>query len=81
VLAKEQPVPQALREEAQLLVPQASLVLRLEPLLEQGARSSLWLLRSSLLPPPLLPQPAQGNVSVPARRARYQSSSSASSSL
>lgn len=80
-LAKEQSVPQALREEAQLLVPQASMVPRLEPLLEQGARSSLWLPRFSLLPPPLPPQPVQGNVSVPARRARYQSNSNASSSL
>jgi hypothetical protein len=81
VLAKEQPVPQALREVAQMLVLQASMVLRLEPALEQGVRSLLWLPRSSLLPPPLPPQLAQGNASVPVRRVRYQSSSSESSSL
>jgi hypothetical protein len=42
-LAMEQPVLQALREEASVLVLQASVVLRLEPELAQGARSSLWL--------------------------------------
>ena len=80
-LAKERPGLQALREEVQMLVLQASMVLRLEPALEQGVRSLLWRPRSSLLPPPLPPQLAQGNASVPVRRVRYQSSSSESSSL
>jgi len=42
-LAMEQPVPPALREEASVLVLQASVVLWLEPEMAQGARSSLWL--------------------------------------
>jgi hypothetical protein len=40
-LAVKQPVPQALREELPVLVLQASVVLRLDPELAQGARSSL----------------------------------------
>lgn len=81
VRAREQPVPQALRAMAQLLAQPVSVQLRLEPLLGQGARSLLWLPRSSRLRLQLPPQPDQGNVFALARRARYQSSSSASSSL
>ncbi len=76
--AREQPVPQALRAMAQLPV---SAWLQLEPQPGQGVQSLLWLPRSSRLRPPLPPQPDRGNVSALARRARYQSSSSASSFL
>jgi hypothetical protein len=79
--AREQPVQQALRAMAQLLARPVSAPSPLEPLLGQGARSLLWLPHSSLPPPQLQPQPDQENVSALARRARYQSSSSASSSL
>ncbi len=79
--AREQPVPQALLAMAQLLARPVSAQLRPEPLPGQGARSLLWLPRSSRLRLQLPPQPDQGNVFALARRARYQSSSSASSSL
>jgi hypothetical protein len=85
VLARERASPQALREVVQppaqpvsvgpLRAPQS------EQLQAQGARFLLSLLRSSPLPPLLPPLPVQGNVFVPARRARYRSNSSASSSL
>ena len=52
-----------------------------EPPLEQerAARSSLSQQPFSLLPPPLLLPPVRENAFAPARRARYQSNSSASS--
>jgi hypothetical protein len=84
-LAGGQPVQQALRAKVQPLAHPASAGWRprqiWQPLSEPGAQSLLSLPQSSPLPPLLPPLPNQGNVSVPARRARYQSNSSASSSL
>jgi hypothetical protein len=77
--AKEHRAPQALRAMAQLPVSARS---QPEPQPGQGVvKSLLWPPQSSPLRPPLPPQPDQGNASALARRARYQSSSSASSSL
>jgi hypothetical protein len=81
VRAGEQPVQQALRAMVQLLDQPVSARLRLEPLPAPGVQSLLWPPRSSRLPPQLPRQPDQGNISALARHARYQSSSSASSSL
>jgi hypothetical protein len=84
-LARERALPQALREVVQPPAQPVSTGPLQAPLPEQlqapGARFSLSLLRSSPLPPLLPLLPDQGNVFLPARRAQYQSNSSASSSL
>jgi hypothetical protein len=81
-LAREQPTLHAkVRILARPVSPEHPLEKTSEPMSGPGALSSLWLPRFSLLPPLPLPLPVQGNVFVPARRARCQSNSSASSSL
>ena len=77
--ATAQPEPQVWRAEVQALARQVSPAPQREP--QRVARFSLSPPQPSPLPRQLLPLPDRGNVSAPARRARYQSSSSASSFL